>query len=78
MSRATTHDVSESQESEATNSAGLKDLSTKQPEKKALQIKGSDLNLVMDSTKLSRQEVLDLFQKTNGDVKATLELYVTQ
>ena len=79
MSRAVKqHSVKETEEGETMSAAGLSKISSATSQKKVLQIEGKDLNLVMNATKLPRNQAIELIQKTNGDIKAALELFVNQ
>ena len=72
------HSVSEIDEGESSVTAGLKNLTNNTSQKKALVIDYKDLKIIMDATGLQRTPAIDLIQKTNGDIKAALELYVNQ
>ncbi|EAX91338.1 hypothetical protein TVAG_296700 [Trichomonas vaginalis G3] len=71
-------DLSEHLQNQGGSTEGIRDIQTKEQKKKVVEIKSSDLDLVINSTKLSRQESIDLIQKADGNIKLALEMYVQQ
>ncbi|EAY15320.1 hypothetical protein TVAG_223960 [Trichomonas vaginalis G3] len=50
----------------------------KKDQKPALVIEASNLNLVMKYTGLDKQSAIDLIEKNNGDIKASLKSFVLE
>jgi len=70
------------EESEPLQNADLSDLKNLQEEKldkpKEVSIKSSDLDLVMKTCRLQRQDAIDLMQKCNGDVRESIRYYLNE